>query len=65
MCNLVIVTLALAVGWEVPAKPLSRECECPLVKVPTKGITADHKNWIEQRSKQDSYLIRRILFAFA
>ena len=36
------------------------KCEFPLViKVLTKGITADHENWIEQHSKQDSYLIQR------
>ena len=37
------------------AKPLSRAGECPLVIVRTKGITADHGNWIEQHNKQDSY----------
>ena len=31
-----------------------------LAPVSTKGIAADHENWIEQRSiKQDSYLIQR------
>ena len=30
-----------------------------LVPVSTKGITADHENWIEQHSKQDSNLIQR------
>ena len=27
------------------------------VLVPTKGITAEHENWIERHSRQDSYLI--------
>ena len=30
----------------------------PLVIVSTKGITADHENWIEQHCKQNSYLIQ-------
>ena len=46
--------LAVAVSKEVWAKPLSYECECPVVMVSTKGITADHENWIQQHSKPGS-----------
>ena len=57
--------LAVAMGlpwrcdwWDYRFHNCVRESEKALL-VSTKGITTNQENWIEQHSKQDSYLIQR------
>ena len=57
--------LAVAVGYlgDVIDENCFHNCvgeseKALLVPVRTKGMTVNHENWIEQHSKQDSYLIQ-------
>ena len=46
-------------GEEVIDENSFHNCVSPFSsRVNQKGITADHENWIEQHSKQDSYLMQ-------